>query len=498
MRRKLSLLIIAAFILALAVSSCSKKDLSLSSVFDEPLTFDLNDANLKSFKERLGTDDGYAFTVFYGGDTHGTLENCGCPNHPMGGLAWRVSYQKAFRQQSNKEAPMLFVDAGNLFTDDRYEAGKFPPEVLLKNRWVVKAYGDFLTDAANLSYVDLPYAAELFKKDGFEARVKELPFINKLISANVQPQSEALTSPVPYVIREVELKRGAAGKRLRIGIVGFTSLKPGEGDKLENAFAGFQIEDPQAAAKRVIPELQQKCDVIIALAHMSHGQAQRLASQNPEIHTVIAAQQVNGTEEARHFGSATLVFATNQTKSLGELRYYVKADGTIEKQVNRFVGLDKAMPEDPKALAMVNAAREEFTAEQKKNAAPVALQTVSSAGFVGSQKCADCHAEAYAVWAKSKHAHAMLALENKSQQFDNECVKCHVVGFEKGGFQSMNTTPQLANVQCEACHGPGNEHIKKPAKGFGKMVTPTACIDCHTQPNSPDFEFTTYWEMIKH
>src|SRR5262249_24119303 len=190
----------------------------------------------------------------------------------MGGLAWRISYMKAFRQQSNKQAPMLFVDAGNLFTDDRYEAGVFPQEVLTKNRWVVKAYGEFLTDDANLAFVDLPYAAELFKKDGFDARVKELPFIKRLISANVHPQSDALVSPEPYFIREIELKRGAPGKRLRIGIVGFTQLKPGNGEQLEDSFASFQIEDPQAAAKRIIPELKQKCDMIITLVYMSQGQ----------------------------------------------------------------------------------------------------------------------------------------------------------------------------------------------------------------------------------
>ena len=503
MRRKLSLLVIAGFLLSFIVANhgCIKKNVPLSTVFDEPLPFDMNDASLKSFKERLGADDGYAFTVFYGGDTHGSLENCGCPHHPMGGLAWRVSYMKAFRQQSNKQAPMLFVDAGNLFTDDRYAAGKFLPEVLAKNRWVVKAYNEFLTDAANLAFVDLPYAAELLKKDGFDARVKEFPFIKKLISANVHPQSNALVSPEPYLIREIELKRGAPGKRLRIGIVGFTQLKPGNGEQLEDSFAGFQIEDPQVAAKRVIPELQQKADVIIALVYMSQGQANRLAVQNPEISTVVAAQQFNGLETPQHFGSATIVYAANQTKSLGELRYFLKADGAIENQVNRFVGLDKEIPEDPKALAMVNAARDEFTAEQKKNAeqsASTGAMPVSSGGFVGSQACADCHAKEYAIWEQSKHAHAIAALERKSQQFDNECVKCHVVGFEKGGFQTMNNTPQLANVQCEACHGPGKDHIAKPAKGFGAMVTPTGCVECHTQPNSPDFDFTTYWEKIKH
>jgi hypothetical protein len=504
LRKKISLVVIALFVTAfiLIIYGCSSKKEMASAELDDTVSFDINDASMQKFKERLGSDDGYAFAVFYGADTHGSLENCGCPHNPMGGLAWRISYMKAFKQMSNKEVPMLFVDAGNLFTDDRYQAGGLPQEALIKNRWVMKGYGDFLTDAANLCFGDLPYAAELFKKEGFDERVKELPFIKKLISANLHPEQDNLTAPAPYIIREITLKRGTPGKKLRIGIVGFTQLKEGMGNKLEDSYAGFKIEDPLVAAKRILPELKQKADIIVALAYMSQGQTQALATQNPEIDTIIGAQQINGTNDPQHFNSATIVYSYNQTKYLGELRYYMKEDGSVVNQVNRHVGLDKEIPEDPVALAMVNAARDEFTAEQKKSAQQTAISADllknATGDFVGAQACAACHVEEYQIWEKTGHAHAMAALERKNQQFDNECVKCHVVGFEKGGFQTLAKTPQLANVQCESCHGAGKEHIAKPAKGFGVMKTPTGCVQCHTVENSPDFNFTTYWPKIQH
>ena len=105
----------------------------------------------------------------------------------MGGLARRVSYIKAFKQRSNTEVPTLLVDAGNLFADDRFSAAQLPAEVMTKNKWVVKGYGDFHHDAANISYNDLPYLTELLKKDGYDKRVGEYPFIERLISANIQP-----------------------------------------------------------------------------------------------------------------------------------------------------------------------------------------------------------------------------------------------------------------------------------------------------------------------
>jgi hypothetical protein len=92
----------------------------------------------------------------------------------------------------------------------------------------------------------------------------------------------------------------------------------------------------------------------------------------------------------------------------------------------------------------------------------------------------------------------MATLEKKKEQFDNECVGCHVVGYQRGGFQSLYTTPQFANVQCEECHGPGLQHANNPGKGYGFVATPVGCMQCHKQPNDPDFNFAVYWPKIKH
>lgn len=424
----------------------------------------------------------------------------------MGGLARRVSYIKAFKQRSNLEVPTLFVDAGNLFTDDRFEAGQLPTEVMTKNRWVVKAYGDFKHDAANLTTPDLPYLSEILKKDGYEERVSQSPFIKKLISANISPVDDAHVAPAPYVIREITLKRGSPDKTLRVGIVGFTEARPAtHSAQPDPAYAGFKIDDPFQAAKRILPELKGKTDFIVALAYMPQEKAQQLATENPEIDTLIGARQVNNQAEVQHFNRATITYAYNETKYLGEMRVYVKSDGSIENQVNRFIALDSAVPDDPHALETVTSAHTEFTNQQSQSAQKIlsnpqagSLLTAVNANYVGAETCAGCHAREYEIWQKTPHAHAMATLEKKSQQFDNECVGCHVVGFEKGGFQSLMTTPQLANVQCESCHGPAREHTLKPAKGFGHMETPVGCVQCHTQPNSPDFDFSTYWPQVAH
>jgi hypothetical protein len=422
----------------------------------------------------------------------------------MGGLARRVSYIKAFKLRSNTEVPTLSVDAGNLFTDDRFSANQLPAEVMTKNKWVVKGYGDFHHDAANISYLDLPYVGELLKKDGFDKRVEDYPFIERLISANIHPMSDQHRALAPYVIREITLKRGAPGKKVRVGIVGFSEPKPTGPNQSEPVYAGFRIDDPFEAAKKVLPELKQKTDFIIALAYMDMGAAQRLASDNPEIDTLIGARQTSNREEPQHFNRATITYSFNQTKYLGELRVYVRGDGSIENQINRYIALDSLIPDDPAAQEVVTAAHTEFTNEQTTNATAAAARNPNpmlaggESPYVGVETCAGCHQKENEVWVNSRHGHAMATLEKKNQQFDNECVGCHVVGFQKGGFQSLYTTPQFANVQCEECHGPGRAHASNPGKGYGFMATPVGCMQCHKEPNDPHFDFAVYWPKIKH
>ena len=72
------------------------------------------------------------------------------------------------------------------------------------------------------------------------------------------------------------------------------------------------------------------------------------------------------------------------------------------------------------------------------------------------------------------------------------------MGFdEAGGFKSIETTPGLANVQCEVCHGPGKEHLSD-LSGPMRPVTKSTCLKCHTKSNSPDFRYPAYLKKIKH
>jgi len=118
--------------------------------------------------------------------------------------------------------------------------------------------------------------------------------------------------------------------------------------------------------------------------------------------------------------------------------------------------------------------------------------------YLGVSKCGECHQPFVESWKKTRHAGAFPTLERVGKSNDPECIKCHTAGFgEKGGFYSAKTTPMLANVQCEACHGPGREHLLDLSKPM-QPVAENVCLKCHTKNTSPDFNYPVYLEKIKH
>ncbi len=120
---------------------------------------------------------------------------------------------------------------------------------------------------------------------------------------------------------------------------------------------------------------------------------------------------------------------------------------------------------------------------------------VTNGTYVGAKACEACHAKAHAGWSATGHAKAFDALKNASsgdKSKDPNCVGCHVVGYGQGGFVDEQTTPGLAGVQCESCHGPGSEHIKTGDKtkilAFPNNVSALVCGRCHKTSHSPQLQ----------
>lgn len=301
--------------------------------------------NTLSLDERLGTDDGAALAILIGAGMRGNLDLCDC-NYPRGGLARRVGYVEAFKRKF-KDTPVVQVEGGSF----SFGSGGYPAADL-RNEQLVRAFSRFPPDVINLGRDDLPYAQKLLARDGLNERVKTLPMIKNLISANGVFSPEAVP-PAPYLIKEVAGPRIYGGKKkLKIGFVGVAApTNPGGG------IIDATVTNIFETTTRAVLKARKECDVLVIVAHCDLESALRLASENLEADVVIAADS-GGVYNPRRVGNTLVVTAAPGNIQQSDLRLYFDKDGQISYKF-RATDLDVLVPVDPAAAAFAEAARAE-------------------------------------------------------------------------------------------------------------------------------------------
>lgn len=142
--------------------------------------------------------------------------------------------------------------------------------------------------------------------------------------------------------------------------------------------------------------------------------------------------------------------------------------------------------------------------------AQFAITAEDEHAYVGSNRCRKCHIKEYRSWSKTKMAQVFDLLKpgeraeakqaagldpSKDYTNDEECIRCHVVGYgKKGGYVDPQETKSHLGVGCEMCHGPGGTYIQDGymtmdnkefkredlvAVGFVGKVTAEVCTQCH-------------------
>jgi hypothetical protein len=121
-------------------------------------------------------------------------------------------------------------------------------------------------------------------------------------------------------------------------------------------------------------------------------------------------------------------------------------------------------------------------------------------GYIGADKCGNCHGEAKKFWDGTRHAGAYAPLVRQEKQFNLDCVGCHVTGYDQPGGSTVTFVDGLVNVQCEVCHGPGSRHADAPndktliAKAPPKSLCAT---ECHHPPHvGKDWKVEQAWPRI--
>ena len=459
------------------------------------------------------------------GRLEGYIEPCGCAglDKMMGGMGRRHAFLKQLRAADGQPVagklpgrgwPVVVVDVGGT-------AKGYGRQAAMKLHIMVDGVKKMGYDAIALGKTDLKLPAEELLSD--VAKIQGQPAL--FVSANV-----VLFDP-SYIARFKIVQAGG----MKIGI---TSVL---GKKYQQQIQGqfVTMSDPEAALKAVLPDLKQKADYLVLLAHATVEETAELKKKFPEFDVVVTAD--GGSVPPNHKikgNKLPLIEVGEKGKYAIVLGLYDDPQQPVRYQRapldSRFSGsreMKQLMIQYQDMLKELGFTGLGISVGEKAVPHP---QKQLNGTFVGSKKCGDCHEKSYDVWRKSGHAKAFrtLAELDPPRTFDPECVSCHVVGWDEqgcfpyqGGYQSLKgdaekklaKTTHLINVGCESCHGPGSAHSKAEAgndKQLQKklqqaMVITKAeaedvrsgknhCYLCHDLENSPEFKFETYWPKIEH
>lgn len=403
---------------------------------------------------------------------------------------------------------MLVLNGGNLLFSREYLKPEKVVESQLTADLIVNAYNIIGCDGFNIGAYDLALGIDFLMKLRRRAR---FPFL----SAN-------LTDAHGKLLFEPWITMSAGG--LKVAVFGL--IDPGI--KVDRVPGGHKlaVHDPYDTARELVTWLRQeeKADLVILLTDMVEVQCRRLAQLDLPIDMVIGSSKRNRISLPMVANDLYITHLDRGGKSVGMLTVRTlggrgaeviseaeRFKGSVVGDVfylNQFVQLRIEMEDHPKIGPMVDAHVEKIKRLQQVKATtalsvPLAVgKTTRSTGenpFVGASTCSGCHKGQYERWQRTAHARAYISLVERKQQYDVECIGCHTLGYgQEGGFSDLNSVGFHAGVQCESCHGPGQQHVagKGDPEKIVRRRDEQICLQCHIPEKSPEFDFMAYFDRV--
>jgi hypothetical protein len=480
-------------------------------------------------------------------DLNGYLEPCGCQKRPLGGIDKAASELARLRSDG---VPVLFVAAGDLFFDGAVHASAHhdpgqadaSTQEKLQARALARILDDMDLRAFTPGPADLKYGADTFGElvqaagavplaGAARMQQKGAPALaaSRVLDAGGVKVglwglsdfagAEGVDVPLDLVAEasRVTTELRAAGAQLVVGLLRSdprTARRVAGGTKGLDFLLHGGAQSPDVGPPERIGEA-----TLMRAAHNGHGlvavdvvrrgdgpyadrsawtwKAQRAAAQ--ERIDELAAR-IAGWEKQQGVDPGQLA---RQKARLAKMKQALKTDdGDAAKAGNsffaRFIELDPDVPGAADVRERMDELARKVNEHNREALAHIAPPPVprGKPGYVGSERCAGCHAPAHAWWTGHPHGNAYATLVERHKQFNLSCVGCHVTGYNKPGGATVVQNEGLVNVGCESCHGPGSIHVKNrkaPADvNVSGEVPEHVCKQCHVPEHSDAFEYEAY------
>ena len=399
--------------------------------------------------------------ILHTGDTRSFLEVCGCADGQLGGITRRGTLIELQRASGT---PFLLIDAGG-FVDGEEELDHLRVETY------ARAMVQLGYRAVNLTGDDFHFGAEFITR---LASQLNLPFV-----------STNLRQPLAGVASHLVLPLG----KWQVGILGV------------GAPQADQFVEPAVALVAPIAQLRAKVDYLILLSDLAAADNKTLAARFPQLDLIVSRQAL-----PRQEGRPALVGSAPQGTRLGRVKLQADPAGKPVQASAEEVPVSAALPEAAAMKALI-AAFQDSVARKASLQTPMpspfaryALEAAPTHTYAGEAACRPCHAQEHAQWQGTLHAHAFDTLRQKNRHFFPQCVTCHTTGFGlPSGFALAQPREALAGVQCEVCHGPGQQHVLRPEPAnIRRNADAEFCQHCHTPTQSPKFTFAEHLPKIDH
>jgi len=264
-----------------------------------------------------------ALYLLYTNNTNGALENCYCPDHPLGSMEKRV----AFVEQFIAEHPnTIILDAGDFFSVTARP---------LKDSLITVAYGMIPYDALLLGDQELSKVSKYLKD---LLPVFKTPFVIANIQAPVLPNI------VPYRIITREGVKIAV-----VGVIGPAAFKYYP----EKVKEKVVLKDPVVAIKELEEELRQQADLVIVLSHWGLEPDRRMAEALPWVTAIVGGHTQSVLEEPVQVGDVYVLQAGKEGYYVGVLELKLNDRNQVVSGRGYLEAMTLERPDDPRVMKLI-------------------------------------------------------------------------------------------------------------------------------------------------
>ena len=261
--------------------------------------------------------------ILHTNNTNGALENCYCPDHPLGSIEKRSLYIQDF---INVNPRTIVLDAGDFFSMSKK---------LLKDSLVCEAYAT------------IPYDGILL---GDQELTRNANFLNTVL-----PKLESsiilsnLESPNLSFVRKYKvIKRGGLSVGV-IGVLGGNAMKYYP----KNIRESIILTDPASTVNEIVKRIRPRTDLIILLSHQGFEQDQVLAKSLKGVNVILGAHSQTVPKEPTIINDILISQAGSEGYYVGLIELKLSKYKKIEDHTVSTISMTQNMQDHPRVMELI-------------------------------------------------------------------------------------------------------------------------------------------------